>query len=414
MTAGATPATGLDEFAKAHNLTVQPNPNLPTDGGLLGKGDLTCHAAVTGTLPGNETGTLAHLSYTYTSDDHTHTVERSAVIIRVPESIGFAPYLGNDVVAGVGVHAHKLDSGARVSVADGVDDGWLTEVFSPALSDWLARSPADFKWELSNGVLCVSRDGYRTSESDLKSLCSDAAHLAQTIREQSLQEVDSGEATRTAAKSSQDARKTALIGTLLPKVRFDQPPSDITAARAQFREHVVRHPSIYLRSLFLTLLITLGVNIIGGGIFGLLLNLPNPGRAVLIFEAIVLVIVGYFVTRGQLRSATETLATEAFWTEYARSRRLTIEDPLRFAATHAKAELPGSPTHVMTGTFDGMQASLMLTGDGLTRGDSIALVAGEQGPVASAPFEVSAPGVSVTALDSYAAKLAAQLRGASR
>ncbi|MFL5870661.1 MAG: hypothetical protein ACJ75R_06235 [Solirubrobacterales bacterium] len=410
MTTGATPTTALDEFAKAHGLTVEAHPDLPTEGALLGESDLECHGAVSGALPGGEPGTVAHLSYTYRSNDHTHTVERTAVILRVPESIGFAPYLGTDSVVAVATKARKLDGGASVRVADGVDDGWLTEVFSPALSDWLARSPADFKWELANGVLCASRDGYRGSESDLEELCSDATHLARTIREQSLQEVDSGEAPRTAAKSKADPTKAALLGSLLPKVQFDQPPSDVAASRRQFHEHVVRHPSIYVRSLFLTLAITVAVNIIGGGIFGLLLNLPSPGRAVLIFEAIVLAIVGYFVVRGQIRGATETLSTEAFWLEYARSRKLTIEDPLRFAATHAKAELPGSPTKVLTGTFDGVQGSLMLTGDGFVRGDSVALVAGEQGPVASAPFEVSAPGVSVAALDSYAAKLAAELK----
>ena len=55
----------------------------------------------------------------------------------------------------------------------------------------------------------------------------------------------------------------------------------------------------------------------------------------------------------------------------------------------------------------------MVTGDGFKRGEKIALVAGEQGPVASAPFEVSAPGASAAALDSYAARLAAELKSAT-
>ena len=48
----------------------------------------------------------------------------------------------------------------------------------------------------------------------------------------------------------------------------------------------------------------------------------------------------------------------------------------------------------------------MVTGDGFKRGDSIALVAGPTGPVASADFDVSAPGASAKALDAYAARLA--------
>jgi hypothetical protein len=131
---------------------------------------------------------------------------------------------------------------------------------------------------------------------------------------------------------------------------------------------------------------------------------------VLIFEAIVIAVVGFFTFRAQIRGRTTRLAEEAFWAEYARSHGLRIEDPLSFAATHAKAELPGTPVRVMSGTFGGVDGALMITGDGFKRGDSIALVAGEQGPVASADFEVSAPGVSATALDSYAAKLAGELR----
>jgi hypothetical protein len=52
----------------------------------------------------------------------------------------------------------------------------------------------------------------------------------------------------------------------------------------------------------------------------------------------------------------------------------------------------------------------MITGDGLKRGDSIALVAGPDGPIATADFDVSAPGASAEALDSYAQRLAAELK----
>jgi hypothetical protein len=55
----------------------------------------------------------------------------------------------------------------------------------------------------------------------------------------------------------------------------------------------------------------------------------------------------------------------------------------------------------MTGILGGVDSSLMLTGDGLRRGDSIALVAGPTGPVASAELELSAPGASAKALDAY-------------
>jgi hypothetical protein len=406
MTTAATPLAALADFATAHSLMFGVNVELPREGGLLGRDSLRLHNAATGELPGGESGTVAHLSYEYRSNDSTHTATRTAVILRVPESIGFAPYLGTGMA--LGTKSLELEGGARVRAADGVDEAWLREVFSPALCDWLARSPDDFEWELSNGVLCVSRDGYLTKEDDLTRLCSDATHLATTIREQSLQEVDSGQASRSAAKRKHDGEST-LVRLMLPLVKFDQPPADVTAAQPRFHQLVVRHPSTYFVSVFMTLAITLGVNIIGGGIFGLLLNLSNPGRAVLIFEAIVISVVGYFTLRSQISGRTATLAQEAFWAEYARSRKLRVEDPLSFAATHAKAELPGTPIRVMSGAIGGVDGALMVTGEGFKRGDSIALVAGEQGPTASADFEISAPGASVAALDSYAARLAAEL-----
>jgi hypothetical protein len=120
-------------------------------------------------------------------------------------------------------------------------------------------------------------------------------------------------------------------------------------------------------------------------------------------------VVGWFTFRHQVRSRTAMLSTEAFWAEYARSHGLRNEDPLRFAATHAKADLPGTPVRVLSGRLGSVEGALMITGDGFKRGDAIALVAGDTGPVASADFEVSAPGISAGALDSYAAKLAAEL-----
>ena len=156
------------------------------------------------------------------------------------------------------------------------------------------------------------------------------------------------------------------------------------------------------------------MNVIGGGIFGLLLNLPNPGQAVLIYQAFLFVVIGFFVLRSQINGTSQKLAAEGFWQQYARERSLTFEDPSTFAATHAKANLPGTPKRVLTGVFAGVPGSLMVTGDGLKRGDSIALVGGETGPIATADLDVSAPGASAAALDAYAEQLAGELRGRRR
>ena len=82
----------------------------------------------------------------------------------------------------------------------------------------------------------------------------------------------------------------------------------------------------------MTLACMLVVNVIGGGIFGLLLNLPSPGRAVLIFELCLFAIIGFFVLRSQINGTSQKLAIEGFWREYARTRGLRLEDPSAFAA----------------------------------------------------------------------------------
>ena len=407
-------ASRIAGFAEAHRLRSEPAPELPAEGGLLSKDTLKIDAAASGELPGGEAGTICHLTYTYRSDDTTHTEHRTAAILRVPESMGFVPYLADPGAAlrgGIGVKARtpKLGGDLSVRVADGVDDGWLNELFSPALTEWVLRSPDDFEWELVNGVLTVSRDGHLTKESELTRLCEDAAHLAGAVREESLEEVDSGEAVRTAVKTKRNPQQV-LVENMLPLVRFDQPPADVAASRGRFRELVVRHPSTYFISIWMTIVWTLVINVVGGGIFGLLLNLPNPGRAVLIFEICVLSIVGFLTFRHEINDRSQRLSVEAFWREYARARGLCAEEPCAFAATHAKAELPGNPTRVLSGSFDGVSGSLMVTGDGVKRGDSIALVAGPTGPVASVDFDVSAPGASAKALDAYSARLADELK----
>jgi hypothetical protein len=404
----------LAEFAKAHGLAMDGKTKLPAQGALLSRDTLEVAEAAAGNLPGGEPGTICHLTYTYRSDDDTHTVHRTAVVEHVAESIGFAPYMASAAAAMRGgiamkTRSPKLEGDLNLRVAEGVDDGWLAELFSPALTEWILRSPDDFEWELANGVLTVSRDEHLTNESDLTRLCEDAAHLAAAIREESLEEVDSGEATRTAVKTKRDPQQV-LMDRMLPLVKFDQPPADIAASRGQFRELVVRHPSTYFISIWMTIVWTLVINVVGGGIFGLLLNLPNPGRAVLIFEILVLSIVGFLIFRHEINDRSQLLSVEAFWREYAKARGLRPEDPGVFAATHAKAELPGNPTRVLTGTFNGVNGSLMVTGDGFKRGDSIALVAGPSGPTATADFDVSAPGASVKALDSYSAKLADEVK----
>ena len=417
MDAGAP--GGIRKLAEGRGLAFSDGADLPARGALLGEDDLKVHGAASGTLPGGEEGTLAYLSYTYRSNDTTHTAELTAAVVSVPESIGFLPYLKgtsgghSGLWAGAPTKSVELGGKTNIRVHDGVDDAWLRELFSPALTDWLSRSPADFAFELAEGALSVSRERYLDDPEDLARLCEDAAHLAGALRSESLEEFETGDADETAAKAKpRAALEAGVVDRLVKDVPLREAPADITAAQAAYRDVLARTPSTYLGGFGRALAWTLVVNVVGGGIYGLLLNLPDPLTAVIVFQLIVLVPLTFFCTRNLINRRAKAGATEAFYRGYAEARDLEPLDPLRFAAEHAKAELPGKPDRVLAGSFGGVDGALVLVGDGLTRGDKIALVAGPSGPTATADFEVSAPGVSAMALDDHAARLAAELDAA--
>src|SRR6266516_3644323 len=196
---------GLEAFAAANGLPFAPSASLPSDGHLLGSGGKV-EGAVEGGLPGGLDGTIAYYVYTTSSSDsdgHTSTQHHRFTILvtRLPESIGFAPYLsygGRGSSIGVdlsqGIQQLKLlegdaFKGAHLYAYDGSSKSWLAQLFSPALIDWLARSDDGFGFELSGGVLCAARDGYLTGSDDVESLCSDAAHVAEAIRKESVEGV---------------------------------------------------------------------------------------------------------------------------------------------------------------------------------------------------------------------------------
>lgn len=409
----------LEEFAKTHRLEHSKLAQLPRGGGLPGRDSLEALATVTGRLPGGSSGTLAHLCSEYQSGDTTRVRPLTVVVLRVPESIGFAPYLADPSGAmrgaapGIDTRTLSFDAGTRVEAAEGIDQGWLNELFSPALCDWLSRSPEDFGWELSDGVLCVSREQHLIADQSLVRLCEDAAHLAAALRDESLEEVETGGAGSSRA-SAKPGPQATLTASLVPLVGFDQPPANVAAAQPAFRELVIHHPSTYFIGLFVGIVWALVINVITAVIVWPVLTLDPSPLAIALFEAVVISTTTLLAIRSEIDGRSRSCAVEAFWREYARARELELVDALEFAATHAKAELPGKPHRVLSGRFDSVTGSLLITGDGLRRGDSIALVAGSQGPVASADFEASAPGPSAKLLDDYARRLAAELATARR
>jgi hypothetical protein len=391
----------LAGFAEAEGLAAGSGGDLPRIGSLLERGDLRLEGAAHGTLPGGREGVVAHTVYTTRSDDTTTTHRHTAVVVRVPESMGYAPFLQMGRANGVIAGAKTVEPVPGVSVrADpGVDEGWLRELFSPAFCEWLQRSPGDFGAELRDGVLTVFRAEHLSETGPLRSLCTDAAKIADAVRDEAIEEVEAGGGA--VAKAAAPGRDERLAAALIPKLEVRAPPAHVEAELAKGRQIAARSGDVIGSVVRTTLLWMLGVNVIGGGIYGLLLNLPNPKLAVLIYQGILLAIITPLVFRSRTSKVAKRASEEAFYIGYAESHHLKEVDPLRFSAEYAEAGLPAKPVRVFEGLFGGTGGHLMLTGDGRTRGDQIALVRGPKGPTATTELNVSAPGVSEAALDGF-------------
>ena len=91
----ATDRGFLGAFAEEHGLEVVERPDLPEHGGTLARASAEAGPAAKGKLPGGLEGTLTHFDYTTSDNDgHHYHHPLTLVVTRVPESMGFAPFLG--------------------------------------------------------------------------------------------------------------------------------------------------------------------------------------------------------------------------------------------------------------------------------------------------------------------------------
>lgn len=413
----------LAEFAAAHGLAYADRVELPRQGDLLCR-DGKVEGAATGALPGGATGTLAHFTYTYTytdSDNHTHHEERpfTIVVTEIPESIGFLPFMGfsgaasklsanagGEDMAPIEMDKSEVLEHAAAFAYRGTSESWLAQLLSPAMIQWLERSPDDFGFELANGVLCVGRNGYLSDSAALTTCCEDAGHLAGAIREESLEEVetDGGEIEAARDPDAVDPHMEAALSA----VEIDAPATP-TAAQGNFKSYARRAPATIFGALRFALLLTLLLNVPGAAIPIILLS-EGAYLPLAVIEGALILIVFFFSFRSRVTAAGVKYADEAFYRGYAASRELTLEEPLHFAATHAEAKLPFKPERVLAGVLPGgTNGSLVLTGDGGKRSDRVAVVAGLKGPVAEAELQAEAPGISAELLDGYAERLSAEV-----
>lgn len=415
----------LEAFAKEHGLTFRAGGSLPPHGHLLTQGGHV-EGLVEGTLPGGVDGTLAYYTYTYTTTDseghsETHTRRFTIVVTSVPESIGFMPSLGfhgaESEMSGIGagleqmvqvdLGGHAGLKGSRCYRYKGADEVWTRRLFSPALIDWLARSEPDLGFELADGVLTTGRR--RIGGDLLVGLCEEAAHLTEVIAAESDEDSNTGLAASHAAKDpkANDPRMEAA----LRAVTMD-PPQSIGAAEGSFRRHVARSPRTLFRALGYATVITLVLNIPGAAI-PILLAIAGSWAALAAIEIGLIAIFAFFIFRKDRRESGRKFAAEAFWRSYAEKRGMRLEEPLRFAATHAEAKLPFRPDRVLAGPLPGGgEGCFCVYGDGSKRTDRVAVVMGPAGPVAESELEAEPQGLTTKDLDTYLEQLSGEDRAA--
>ncbi|HXF32770.1 MAG TPA: hypothetical protein VN522_14755 [Solirubrobacterales bacterium] len=420
------PSSGsLETFAKERDLRYRGGGSLPPHGNLLTR-DGRAENLVEGMLPGGVEGTLAHYTYTYTTTDseghsETHTRRFTIVVTSVPQSIGFMPSLGfrgpESEMAGIG---GSLDEVVQVDLGDdsrlnharcyrykGAGEVWTQRLFSPAFVDWLARSEPDFGFELADGVLTSGRTGHLTDAARLTTLCEEAAHLTGVIAAESDESSGTGTAAGNAAKDpkANDPRMEEA----LRAIAVDPPPS-IGAAESVYRRHLARSPRTFIHALSYAIAITLILNIPGAAL-PIVLAVQGAFALLAAIELGLVAIFAFFIFRKDLRESGRKYAAEAFWRSYAEKRGMRLEEPLRFAATHADAKLPFRPDRVLTGPLPGGgEGSFCVYGDGSKRADRVAVVAGPAGPVAESELEAEPQGLTTKDLDTYLEQLAGEDR----
>jgi hypothetical protein len=427
---------GLRGFADSHGLSYSETASLQGDGALLSK-DGTVEGAATGTPPGGVGGTLAYYTYTEGSGKDK-TVRRFTVFVAgVPEVIGFAPYLafkspwthmpvdrseGSKRVRPSGTPVANFTAYAY----DGTSDSWLAQLFSPVLVEWLSRAVSGFGFELAGGILCVCRDGYLTDPGSLEALCNEAAYLVQALVKESQEATESGAALTQGARSeAPDPDVEEAIATVVG----DQVPDHVGAMRSAFTHYLLRQREGYLSTSSLVVALIPTVLICGYVLLGdvgtrhhhkpastffsegSLLH-PRPGAFV--FVGLVLLCCYAVIQGASIQTQARNLDRTAFYRAFARSRRLAMEDPLRFAATHAEARVPFEPDWVLSGDISGGKtAALAVKGDGSGRKDRIAVVAGPAGPFAWSQLatKTGSRALSAADLDYYVDWLSKQLSG---
>ncbi len=316
--------------------------------------------------------TLLHSTYAEGRGEDARRRDFTLAVATIGEAIAFARNLScrdrqvqddlaHTEIARFGDSRHvplesiEFDRRFALQAPPEIDAGWLRQLFSPGLIDFLTTTaPAGFCFELNEGHFCAAIPGRVDAADELDTFIAAASRAARRIRQEAVE--GAGRATQ-AVKRGADPKFERLLG----KVRFSEPPPNVASAANRYTRIAMRRPGNFLRavraslshgpSLIVLALVAVGVGalLLGGGGIAVGANI----LAWMIPLGLACLFVLWFNVRRQARALAAKLGETAFVRGYASSRGLQLADPGGFQAEHAALQLPGAVRHVMVGTLPG-------------------------------------------------------------
>lgn len=281
----------------------------------------------------------------------------TAILTRIPETIAYATTISCRDRRHAGRRPAKyptekweevrLESTAfaerfEVLVLRGQHQGWIRELFSPQLIDWLAADvPAGLLFELNEGWLAILVPGRLDGVDGVASFCETAAALKDRIRAEAIEE---GDAPNLFRATEGTMRTDAAVA----QVTWKEPPESVTEAAAAYLKVAERKPSVLARAALWAV-----AGAVLAGAFGWLLGGPFGALAAGAFGLLGgftlsrPLLAGNYLFEGGL-SVTWT-GLQAFNREYASSRGLERQKLFRFHHDHRDFPVPGTAESVQAG-----------------------------------------------------------------
>lgn len=346
-------AEAIAAFAESRELACEESGRVRSATPALFRGGSADVASlVDGELAPGLTGQLFQLS------PGAETGGSTAILTEVPETVAYSSTIACHDRREVGrakpikyptekweevrLESLGFEERFRLLVLSGQDAGWIRELFSPALIDWLvAEAPEGLYFELNEGWLCILLPGTLADAGAVASFCSDAASLTKRIRDEALEEGDFPNLFKA-------AEGTKRVDAAVAEIEWDEPPASVRDAAAAYMKVAERKPSV----LFKALLWGLGALVIAGA-FGWLLGGPFGALAAGAFGFLG----GYGISRPLIADqyrfegslSVDWTGAQAFNREYARSRGLERQKIFQFHHDYRGLPVPGKADSVQAG-----------------------------------------------------------------